>query len=202
MQQTRKVLLSPESRDGADGRLAGWRAFASGETVEIDAVRNVVHAARIQVPDVGCDPSQVAGGQYHRAARQHQPARQYASADLRVAFFRAEAVLDVDVANQARDVGHRPLDRAPIVGNQQVRRELAQQAAEASRVAERRTLRRLDWLASQIECGRQESRAGIVAVHRHHDVPIAVAEGIGQRDEAHLRATDGERCERVQQQRW
>jgi hypothetical protein len=33
-------------------------------------------------------------------------------------------------------------------------------------------------------------------------VPIAVAEGVGQRGEAHLRATDGERRERVQQQWW
>ena len=131
-QQAPKVLLRPQRRHGGNHRaLARPRGgsggiMGAGKPAKIDAVGNIMDTARVQPPSPGGNPDERLRGQRHRRPAQHQPAGKHAPADLGVAFLRPETVLDVDMADQRgaddrRQVGHRPLDRTPVVGDQDVR---------------------------------------------------------------------------------
>jgi tetratricopeptide (TPR) repeat protein len=110
------------------------------------------------------------------------------------AFLGAETILDMDMAHAVFDVGHCPLDGAPIVGDQQVRRDRAQPASKPPDIGDCR------WFAADSDPGRQPRRAGEVAIHRQHGMAIACAEGTGERGKPHLLPADREAGEDVQQQ--
>jgi len=175
------------------------RDRAGGEAREKNAVGQIAHARRVKSPDLRRDPPQGLRGHRHRRAAQREAAQPHAARDLSGAFLRAETVLDMHMRAAGQKIGHRPLDGAEIVGDQQVRRPRAQRKPEAPDVAERLSLPNFYRRKPDGDIGRQAFSAGKISVHGDDVVVPAGAQPVGDGAETHLRAADRERRKNVQQ---
>ena len=134
-----QVLLRPQWRQRANNKLTGTplkagrrgRIARTTEPVTIDAVGDVTNLRRIDTPDITRNR--------HQRERRHDKCTDtpegespefYPARDLPLHFVRPEATFQMDMGGDRKKAGHQcPLDRSPIVGQQQIRRQLGKHAA-------------------------------------------------------------------------
>ena len=104
-------------------------------------------------------------------------------------------------ADRAEPVGQGPLDRTPVVGQQEVWPFLAQDAAEGPEVAEAETtaLAPGDRAQAQRHVAIDERGTVVIAVATDHDMREPLPERIGDHREASLSAAHGQGRKGVQQ---
>ena len=107
----------------------------------------------------------------------------------------------MDMRQPDQSIGHRPLDRAPVAGDQHVRAQIEQHAAKAMDVAQRVALADIHGRERDREIGAEPLAAGGVAVHGDNGMAPGAAELVGDGGEAHLLTAHGEGGEYMQQQR-
>ena len=128
-QQTPDILFRAQRRHGADYRVARLTGKAGygvahriGKALDIDAVRDIGDFFRRQFPHPArhfLEP--VRGDHDLDAARQRPAAEQHPAADLPIGLLLAKAGLEMQLAgDRPQAVGHRPFDRTPIIGDQQI----------------------------------------------------------------------------------
>ena len=85
------------------------------------------------------------------------------------------------------DPRQRPFDAAPVAGDQQVGRDVAQRGAEAAQIAAHVAFDHVDLRKADVE-RRVEQRARLVApVHGEDGMAKGATQAIGEGREAHLR---------------
>ena len=102
IQQPVQILFRTQASERAHDRALVWpiEGYFSccGKPRAVDAVRNILHAARVEPPDVERNFFQCPRWHDDLASRKQQTTRQHAAEQLPVGFFAAEAVFDMDMA--------------------------------------------------------------------------------------------------------
>ena len=107
----------------------------------------------------------------------------------------------MDVAYDRQRVRHCPFDRAPVPRNQRVRSQLIQDTPEVQHVPQRVALADGNVGVADLHLGREAFAAFKVAVHGDDRMAPGMGVAVGDSGESHLRATNRERREDVQEER-
>ena len=178
----------PNRRSSGVSAQAEGLTRLAGEGRGVDPVRDVADPARIQPPDCGRQGAQALGRHDHRGAPgQGEPAQPDPAWQLCPRLLRAEAVDHVQMrADRADAISQRPFDRTPVVGQQEIRPLVAQNAAEGPQIgeAERAAFAADDRAQPQLYVATDERGTVLIAVATDHDMLEPLPERIGERREA------------------